>query len=83
VKPKKARRWKEFYRLPFFDEKWMRKGKILCEHVYGITKYRIKVRVVNAEVKKEIKEGKWFSRKDLKKEFLPAPHRKMIERILS
>lgn len=78
--PPSPRRWKGFYRLPDFDVSRMKAGRELATHNYAITKYRIRAKVVEAWPLQKLSHGKWFSFSELEKIFLPASHRRMMNR---
>jgi A/G-specific adenine glycosylase len=83
--PENPKRWKGVWRLPHLDLEIMTKSEPLLSHAYSVTKYRIEAKVVKSNWKKDKKEKRFrsFSAADLEKEFLPAPHRKMIENLFS
>jgi A/G-specific adenine glycosylase len=80
VAPEVSGRWKGFYRLPEVDVKNMETGRVLGEHTFSITRYRIRGRVVAARWKKEPPlKGKWIDAGKVMELPLPAPIRKMLQ----
>lgn len=77
-------RWKSLHRLPEFDPNLMKRGKLLSTFKFGITRYQISARLVQASwISDHPPEGQWFPVKDLEHLSLPAPHRKAIGRCAS
>ncbi len=72
-------RWKTLYRFPEFSSATMKKGKHAGTFKFGITRYQISARLVQATWKSNPPpEGQWFPLHELDQLPLPAPHRKIL-----
>jgi A/G-specific adenine glycosylase len=79
VTPGNAGRWKSLHRLPEFDVTTMKKGTLLHSFTFGITRYQVSARLVQARWKsKPPSHGRWFPLKELDHLSLPSPHRKAL-----
>lgn len=85
--PEKPRRWSGCYRLPSLNINSRKRKSALFKEMYTITRYRVSAHVTeeslsSMQIKDEARNGKWFKPEELEQIFLPAPHRRMIEKAL-
>lgn len=77
-------RWKDFHKLPLLDLKTMEAGEAAGSIRYSITRYRVSATARNATLKEDARaEGVWLKESELNFVSLPAPHRKLLNKILS
>lgn len=70
--------WKGLHRLPEWDEAWMHGATACGTLTIGITKHRIRARVVHGlPGDRTPEEGGWHDEASMTRITLPAPHRKM------
>jgi len=81
--PGSAGRWKDFYKLPLFDPETMDEGEAVGAIQYSITRYRVSATVRNASLKEgPERSGVWLKESELDSISLPAPHRKVLKKLL-
>jgi A/G-specific adenine glycosylase len=80
--PDQPGRWGGFHRLPPFDADTMTQGRALFEIRYTITRFKVTASIVEASFTgKAPSRGVWMTMEALEHIALPAPHRKVVERM--
>jgi A/G-specific adenine glycosylase len=75
--------WSGLPRLPEFDSSWMSECGIHGSLQVGITQYRIRATIAAARPTRAApRHGRWHLLEALQTLTLPAPHRRMIARVL-
>jgi A/G-specific adenine glycosylase len=70
--------WHGLWRFPDFDPARMKRGKVLAEIKYGITKYSVRMDAVAAEWKSGVLPGgRYIASDEVKTLAFAAPHRKL------
>lgn len=76
-------RWKDFHKLPLLDPQTMISGAEAGSIRYTITRYRVSATAKNATLREEAESaGVWLKESELDSISLPAPHRKLLEKII-
>ena len=84
LNPAEPGRWRGFHRLPLFDDQTMVSvnPRPLTTVQFSITRYRVKTDAIAAKFKHHPpKCGVWLPLTELPRISLPAPHRKIIDRL--
>lgn len=82
LKPDQPGRWSGFHRLPQFDPATMKEGRALFEIRYTITRFKVTASVVEASFQsKAPAQGVWMTMEQLEAIALPAPHRKIVQKM--
>jgi A/G-specific adenine glycosylase len=69
-----------FWKLPAFDPQAMTAGRELTRFTYGITKYRVRLTVLEATWKQApALNGEWLTAAQVQKHSFPAAHRKALK----
>ncbi len=81
--PSKGPLWRGLWLLPEAVDQPSRGRMVLCQSVYTITRYRVRLCVYASQAVPSEGEGRWFGRGELAKLPMPAPYRKVVRRMLS